>query len=149
MACRSARASTSPSSAASPTTAGCCSRWASSAAGSPLDVIAQNFSNSPEFTTRYGSLTNDQYINLVYQNVLGRAPDPDGYNFYFTRLQNGTMTRGQMMIGFSESPEFQQLTSDEVFGRVGLRRACCAGPPSKRGSISISTTSKAARHAAR
>ena len=83
--------------------------------GVQLDQIAQNFANSPEFTNRYGALTNDQYINLVYQNVLGRAPDPDGYNFYFTHLQNGTMTRGQMMIGFSESPEFQQLMLDEVF----------------------------------
>ena len=83
--------------------------------GVALDVIAQNFSNSPEFTSRYGALTDDQYINLVYQNVLGRAPDPAGYSFYFTHLQNGTLTRGAMMIGFSESPEFQQLVADEVF----------------------------------
>ena len=83
--------------------------------GVPLDVIAQNFSNSPEFTSRYGALTNDQYINLVYQNVLGRAPDPGGYDFYFTRLESGALTRGQMMIGFSESPEFTQMVLDDVF----------------------------------
>ena len=83
--------------------------------GVPLETISQNFANSPEFTNRYGTLNNDQYIHLVYQNVLGRAPDPGGYDFYKTRLDNGSMTRGQMMLGFSESPEFQQLKSDEVF----------------------------------
>ena len=83
--------------------------------GTPLDVIAQNFYNSPEFTNRYGALSNDQYINLVYQNVLGRAPDPGGYDFYKTRLDSGVLTKGQMMIGFSESAEFQQITSNEVF----------------------------------
>ena len=83
--------------------------------GVGLAAIAQNFSNSPEFTSRYGALTDDQYINLVYQNVLGRAPDPQGYDFYFTRLQSGALTRGQMMIGFSESPEFQLLMAEEVY----------------------------------
>ena len=83
--------------------------------GTTLDVIAQNFYNSPEFTSRYGALNNDQYINLVYQNVLGRAPDPGGYTFYKNHLDNGTLTKGQMMIGFSESPEFQNLTGNESF----------------------------------
>ena len=83
--------------------------------GTPLEVIAQNFFNSPEFTNTYGALTNDQYINLVYQNVLNRAPDPDGYTFYLTHLTNGTLTKGQMMIGFSESAEFQNITSNESF----------------------------------
>ncbi len=83
--------------------------------GTPLEVIAQNFSNSPEFTNTYGALTNDEYINLVYQNVLGRAPDPGGYDNYRTRLDSGALTRGQMMIGFSESLEFQALSDDTVW----------------------------------
>jgi hypothetical protein len=83
--------------------------------GAPLEAIAQNFYDSPEFTDRYGALTNDAYIELVYQNVLGRAPDPAGFDFYKTRLDAGTLTKGQMMIGFSESPEFRQLIEDEVY----------------------------------
>ena len=83
--------------------------------GVPLDVISQNFSNSPEFTNRYGALTNEQYVDLVYQNVLGRAPDPGGRQFYLERLADGRLTRGQMMIGFSESPEFQQIVLNEVY----------------------------------
>ena len=83
--------------------------------GVPLDVISQNFSNSPEFTNRYGSLTNGQYVDLVYQNVLGRPADPDGRQFYVSRLDSGEFTRGQVMIGFSESPEFQQIIGNEVY----------------------------------
>ena len=93
--------------------------------GQPLGAVAQNFYNSPEFTDTYGTLTNDQYITLVYQNVLGRAPDAAGYDYYKTRLDAGTLTKGQMMIGFSESPEFQQLTGNEVYANslyVGLLR---------------------------
>ena len=83
--------------------------------GVPLDVISQNFSNSPEFTNRYGSLTNGQYVDLVYQNVLGRPADPQGRQFYVSRLDSGEFTRGQVMIGFSESPEFQQIVLNEVY----------------------------------
>ena len=83
--------------------------------GVPLDVISQNFSNSPEFTNRYGSLTNGQYVDLVYQNVLGRPADPQGRQFYVSRLDSGEFTRGQVMIGFSESPEFQQIIGNEVY----------------------------------
>ena len=84
-------------------------------AGIPLELIAQNFSNSPEFTNRYGALTNEQYVDLVYQNVLGRAPDAGGRDYYLERLADGRLTRGQMMIGFSESAEFEQIIVDEVY----------------------------------
>ena len=63
--------------------------------------------------------------------MLGRAPDPGGYNFYLGHLQAGTMTRGQMMLGFSESPEFQQITTHDtvVVGiYVGLLRRAPDAP---------------------
>ena len=54
-------------------------------------------------------------------------PDPDGRQYYLERLADGRLTRGQMMIGFSESPEFQQIIENEVYVNavyVGmLRRA--------------------------
>ncbi len=83
--------------------------------GAPLEGIAQNFSLSPEFTDRYGALNDEQYVDLVYQNVLGRPADPGGRQYYLERLGDGRLTRGQMMVGFSESPEFQQLVADEVY----------------------------------
>jgi hypothetical protein len=83
--------------------------------GTPLEEIAGNFVASPEFIGTYGALTHAQYVELVYRNVLGRAPDAAGYDYYLTRLESGALTRGQVMAGFSESPEFQALTRNKSF----------------------------------
>ena len=34
--------------------------------------ISQLFSTSPEFTNRYGALSNRAFVRLVYRNVMGR-----------------------------------------------------------------------------
>ncbi len=68
--------------------------------------ISNYFAQSPEFVARYGTLHNVGFVRLVYINVLGREPENDGWAFWTTSLNSG-MTRGAMMIGFSESPEFR------------------------------------------
>lgn len=83
--------------------------------GQPLGLTSTGFTNSPEFQAMYGTLTNEQYVDLVYQNVLGRAPDPDGRAFYLGLLGSNTISRGDMMASFSASPEYQQLIATEVF----------------------------------
>lgn len=73
--------------------------------GKSLDDIAAGFVNSPEFVSQYGALTDEAYIELVYDNVLDRSPDAAGRAFWLARLQMG-MSRGAMMTAFSESREF-------------------------------------------
>ncbi len=73
--------------------------------GRSLADIADFFAGSDEFRTRYGSLSDRDFVRQVYLNVLGRPPDSNGYGYWTGRLRSGT-TRGQMMVGFSESPEF-------------------------------------------
>ncbi len=73
--------------------------------GMSLNQISEYFAQSAEFQTRYGSLTNDQYVTLLYRNVLGREPDPAGKSGWVAQLDGGHMTRGQVMLGFSESAE--------------------------------------------
>ncbi len=75
-----------------------------------LAAISQFFSQSAEFKSRYGSLTNGQFTALIYKNVLNRAPDDAGESYWVQRLNQG-VSRGSMMIGFSESPEFQRKTN--------------------------------------
>ncbi len=70
-----------------------------------LDLISQFFSQSDEFRTRYGHLSNEQFVTLVYSNVMSRTPDHDGLAFWVSRLNAG-MTRGTLMLNFSESPEY-------------------------------------------
>ena len=83
-------------------------------AGNPLSAISDAFAASPEFTSRYGTLNNSQFVDLVYQNVLGRAADAGGKTFWLGQL-NGGMSRGTMMTGFSESPEFKAGIFNETY----------------------------------
>jgi hypothetical protein len=43
-------------------------------------------------------------VTALYQNVLGRAPDPAGLANWTGRLASGT-SRGGVLIGFSQSTE--------------------------------------------
>ncbi len=82
--------------------------------GNPLESVSNYFAQSPEFQSRYGALDNTQFVTLVYNNVLGRAPDSAGLAFWKGRLDQG-MTRGRVMMEFSESAEYKQAIFSEVF----------------------------------
>jgi hypothetical protein len=82
-------------------------------AGWSLQRISNDFAASAEFKNRYGSLSSAQFVDLVYRNVLGRSPDGAGRSYWESRLGAG-LTRGQLMIGFSESPEHQTRTGPGV-----------------------------------
>ena len=47
------------------------------------------------------------YVTSLYQNVLGRAPDPQGFKFWTDSLQSGKGSTGQVLQGFLDSPEYQ------------------------------------------
>ena len=82
--------------------------------GMTLDAISQQFALSPEFIQTYGSLNNTQFITLVYHNVLNRTPTQAEVNSWVALLNQGA-PRGQVMAGFSESPEFKQQSVNKVF----------------------------------
>ncbi len=76
----------------------------------PYRAISDAFASSTEFSQRYGSLGNDGFIDLVYRNVLGRAADGEGRAYWLGEMGRG-VTRGQVMLGFSESAEFITKTN--------------------------------------
>ncbi|HEX7135597.1 MAG TPA: DUF4214 domain-containing protein, partial [Iamia sp.] len=82
--------------------------------GQSLNQISQSFAQSLEFTTLYGSLSNEGFVNRIYENVLGRPGEPDGVAFWTSQLNSGARTRGQVMTGFSESPEYKGQQRAEV-----------------------------------
>lgn len=88
-----------------------------------LTNIAQEFTQSPEFTDTYGSLSDRQFVELIYKNVLGRnlpLTETEGPNFWTGQLSTGARTRGQVMVEFSESPEYGDLwTSGEPCPAAG------------------------------
>lgn len=75
--------------------------------GSTLSKISDTFAASSEFKNRYGSLTNAAYVELVYDNVLDRAPDPGGLAYWTAQLDQKKKTRGQVMLSFSDSNEYK------------------------------------------
>ena len=83
--------------------------------GQPLEFISDEFAASQEFQQRYGSLSNGEFVTLVYQNVLERSPKPGGYAYWVGQLNSGALTRGQMMLDFSESTEYRGMVDIEVF----------------------------------
>jgi Domain of unknown function (DUF4214)/Immunoglobulin domain/Immunoglobulin I-set domain len=82
-------------------------------AGNSLQSAADYFASSQEFQLTYGSLNNTQYVTLLYENVLGREPDPTGLADWVTQL-NGGASRGQVLTGFSESQEGIHLFAPTV-----------------------------------
>jgi glucose/arabinose dehydrogenase len=84
-------------------------------AGNSLAAISDAFAASAEFRNLYGALGNSQFVTLVYQNVLGRLPDPGGQAFWTGQLNSGAMTRGQVMTAFSESVEYKLAIANEVY----------------------------------
>ena len=74
--------------------------------GQSLSTLTNSFIGSPEFQSTYGSLNNNQFVTLLYNNVLKRAPDAAGFASWLTYV-NGGGKREAVVDGFSESGEFQ------------------------------------------
>lgn len=72
--------------------------------------LAQNFLGSAEFIARYGANpSNEAFVTLLYQNVLGRTPDAGGLAAQVGALNAGT-SRATLLANFAESAENVQLT---------------------------------------
>jgi hypothetical protein len=75
--------------------------------GTSLQTVANGFVGSQEFQAVYGAnLSNSDFVTLLYNNVLHRAPDQGGLNNWVGLLTSGQDTRAQVVVGFSESPEY-------------------------------------------
>lgn len=82
--------------------------------GMSLKEVASLFLTSPEFARTYGSATSDaDLVKLMYQNVLGRAPDAEGNSFWLSHLQSDT-TRAELLTAFSESAENQAAVAQVI-----------------------------------
>lgn len=76
--------------------------------GRTLSKISDSFAASSEFTRRYGALSNRQFVELIYENVLGRPGDSAGIAFWTGRLDRKLVGRGSVMLSFSESSEYRR-----------------------------------------
>ena len=76
--------------------------------------MAEEFIWSAEFQILYNVTTTDPYltgnnietvVDLFYQNVLGRTPDPVGLAYYTFVIQDQNKTGGQVLAELADSAE--------------------------------------------
>lgn len=74
--------------------------------GMVLKDIAKAFTESAEFQQKYGAVDDTKFVELLYNNVLHRAPDAGGAMYWSMRLNpQPQMDRLDVLISFSESDE--------------------------------------------
>jgi hypothetical protein len=97
-----------------PETAGLAYWWREVNRGVPLRRVAELMVRAPEFDALYGDVDDAGFVELVYENVLERTPSDDETAYWLGELASGRRTRGQVMVGFSESPEYRAATSPDT-----------------------------------
>ena len=80
-----------------------------------MPTISENFTYSEEFTQKYGKLSDTQFVDMVYLNVLGRSYDAAGRSYWSEQIRNG-LSRGEVMMYFSDSTEYKTTAGPMVTG---------------------------------
>lgn len=79
-----------------------------------FDFLADQFLDAAEFMLLYGeNPTDEEYIEAMYQNVLDRAPDEEGYDFWLGGMEEG-LDRADILIAFAESEENRMQTLPDL-----------------------------------
>lgn len=93
--------------------------------GSSLSSAAGNFIASNEFRTAYGNpqtLSNTQFLDLLYAHILHRAPDPAGKAYWVAELSRG-LGRDITLASFSESSENKAIVGTAIANGILLDAA--------------------------
>ncbi len=82
-----------------------------------LLVTLGDWLTSEEYVERFGEdLSNEDFLGLLYLNILGRPADQGGFDYWLARL-NGEfdpITREQLIVEFAESDEFKNRVDEEA-----------------------------------
>lgn len=74
--------------------------------GRSLTEIAGFMAGGLEFANTYQGTTNAQYVDRVYQNILGRNYDQAGYEYWLATLNEGRLTRVGVVFYITQNAEF-------------------------------------------
>jgi len=69
--------------------------------------MARYFFDSFEFKSQ--NLSNEEFLNRVYETIMNREPDNEGYNYWLNRLDKNDLSRVEIVDMFVDSPEFKNL----------------------------------------
>ncbi|SFV27018.1 protein of unknown function [Devosia crocina] len=82
-----------------------------------LAAIADSFIHSPEFIRTFGTeatVSNAEFVELLYQHTLDRGSDGPGYDYWVERLDSNQTNRGDLLAFFSESDENQAQVASQI-----------------------------------
>ncbi len=71
--------------------------------GAPLEQLAEEIGNSPEYRTRFGATNDEEFVARIYELVFDRGPDAEGLEFWVSEVSR--TSRWSVLVGFTESPE--------------------------------------------
>ena len=74
--------------------------------------MANSFFFSDEFVNK--NVSNEKYVELLYNTLMGRPADADGKAGWVSQLKGGSMSRKDVLKAFIESTEFSGIC--ENFG---------------------------------
>ncbi|SDF37261.1 protein of unknown function [Limimaricola pyoseonensis] len=81
--------------------------------GLSREAAAAGFTNSAEFSARFGAPDNGGFVDLLYRNVLGREADAQGRANWIERLEAGA-SRAELLNGFAHSREHVLSTAEAL-----------------------------------
>jgi len=81
--------------------------------GTNIQQISAGFAGSEEYLARFGAQSDADFINQLYNNILGRDADSAGFNYWIHEIQ-GTGDRTGMIVSFSNSDEYAQAMDAAV-----------------------------------
>jgi prophage DNA circulation protein len=73
--------------------------------GATLDAVADLLMASPEFQGRHGTADDQEFVKLLYHNVLDREADDAGLEFWTSGLQQSAVDRSDVVLAFLEASE--------------------------------------------
>ena len=76
--------------------------------GKPFRAMIAELALSEEFATKFGVMTDAEFIDLSYRLILGRSPDGQGHADYLAQLSDGSATRASLIAALAASEEFSR-----------------------------------------
>jgi len=88
--------------------------WDSLAAGATFDTIGESFMASDDAKAAgLDTMSNSDFVDFMYTNIVGRSDaataDKDGFDYWVSQLDNGTMTKGKVISAMADSDEAAQV----------------------------------------
>jgi len=69
--------------------------------------MARFFFDSPEFKSF--NLSDEEFLNRVYETIMDREPDKEGFDYWLKRLKSKEVSRSEVVDMFVDAPEFKKL----------------------------------------